>query len=55
MASNQREHPPGGAERGTPAGSPARSVQNGLSPDPAALREEIRRLILEELSQLAGG
>ena len=33
----------------------ARSVQNGSGPDTAALRDEIRRLILEELAQLAGG
>jgi acetaldehyde dehydrogenase / alcohol dehydrogenase len=43
------------AGRGTGAESTARSVPNGVSPDTSALREEIRRLILEELAQLAGG
>ena len=55
VASNQRgDRPPpaGGGER---AGGPGRSEPNGSGPDTSALREEIRRLILEELSQLAGG
>ena len=55
VASNQRDARPPAAGRGTQAGNAARSVQNGFNPDAAALREEIRRLILEELSQLAGG
>jgi hypothetical protein len=55
VASNQRERPPARAERGNGAENPARSVQNGFSPDTAVLRDEIRRLILEELAQLAGG
>jgi acetaldehyde dehydrogenase/alcohol dehydrogenase len=61
VASNQRERPPAGADRGTTADrgtgaeNPARSVQNGFGPDREALRDEIRRLILEELAQLAGG
>jgi len=55
VASNQRERPPARAERGSGAENLTRSVQNGLSPDTAALRDEIRRLILEELAQLAGG
>jgi len=55
VASNQREARPPATGRGTEAGNAARSVQNGFTPDAAALREEIRRLILEELSQLAGG
>ena len=55
VASNQRERRPGNGDRGHHAGSPDRSAQNGSNPDAAALREEIRRLILEELSQLAGG
>jgi len=46
---------PGGADRDTGAESPARSVRNGFDPDAGALRDEIRRLILEELAQLAGG
>jgi hypothetical protein len=60
VASNQREHlaataEPAGAGRGTGAENAARSVQNGSNPDTSALRDEIRRLILEELAQLAGG
>jgi len=55
VASNQRERPPDGAERDAGAVSQARSDLNGFHPDAAALRDEIRRLILEELSQLAGG
>jgi acetaldehyde dehydrogenase / alcohol dehydrogenase len=55
VASNQRERQPVQAERGTGAVSGARSDLNGFHPDAAALRDEIRRLILEELSQLAGG
>jgi acetaldehyde dehydrogenase/alcohol dehydrogenase len=55
VASNQREGQPVQAERGTGAVSRARSDLNGFHPDAAALRDEIRRLILEELSQLAGG
>jgi acetaldehyde dehydrogenase/alcohol dehydrogenase len=55
VASNQRERQPVQAERGTGAVSRARSDLNGFHPDAAALRDEIRRLILEELSQLAGG
>ena len=55
LASNQRERQPGRAERGAGAVSQPRSDLNGFHPDAAALREEIRRLILEELAQLAGG
>jgi hypothetical protein len=60
VASNQREHQaartePASAGRGTGTENPARSVHNGFSPDTSALRDEIRRLILEELAQLAGG
>jgi len=51
VASNQRGDLP--ASGGGQAYSPARSELNGS--DASALREEIRRLILEELSQLAGG
>ncbi len=56
VASNQRgegaDHRPA-AGGGGAASSPARSELNGS--DASALREQIRRLILEELSQLAGG
>jgi len=56
VASNQRgdgtDHRPA-AGGGGQAYSPARSELDGS--DPSALREQIRRLILEELSQLAGG
>jgi hypothetical protein len=53
VASNQRGDHPATASVGGSANSPARSELNGS--DASALREEIRRLILEELSQLAGG
>ncbi|MGH3172711.1 MAG: hypothetical protein ACRDPF_02430, partial [Streptosporangiaceae bacterium] len=55
VASNQRGDRPVPASGGGQAYSPARSEPNGLGADASALREEIRRLILEELSQLAGG
>src|SRR4029077_14694287 len=50
VASNQRRDRPAAAGGGGQANSPARSELNGS--DASALREEIRRLILEELSQL---
>jgi hypothetical protein len=57
VASNQRgdgaDLRPAAAGGGGQANSPARSELNGS--DTSALREQIRRLILEELSQLAGG
>ena len=53
VASNQRNDRSATAGGGGPANSPARSELNGS--DASALREQIRRLILEELSQLAGG
>jgi acetaldehyde dehydrogenase/alcohol dehydrogenase len=53
VASNQRGDLPAAASGGGQAYSPARSELNGS--DASALREQIRRLILEELSQLAGG
>jgi len=57
VASNQRrdgaDHRPAATRADGPANSPARSELNGS--DASALREEIRRMILEELSQLAGG
>ena len=58
VASNQRGE---GADHRAVAGgggraaSPDRSEPDGFMSDAATLREEIRRLILEELSQLAGG
>jgi len=55
VASNQRGARPVPAEAGAWAENAVRSGPNGFRPDAAALREEIRRLILEELSQLAGG
>jgi acyl-CoA reductase-like NAD-dependent aldehyde dehydrogenase len=55
VASNQRGDHPRTADGVGQARSPARSEPNVFSPHAAALREEIRRLILEELSQLAGG
>jgi acyl-CoA reductase-like NAD-dependent aldehyde dehydrogenase len=56
VASNQREaHRPPPAASGGETRNPLRSELNGFMPDPSALRAEIRRLILEELSQLAGG
>ena len=53
VASNQRGEHPATASGGGQAYRPARSELNGS--DASALREQIRRLILEELSQLAGG
>jgi acetaldehyde dehydrogenase/alcohol dehydrogenase len=53
VASNQRDDRPPPAAAGGEARHQDRSELNGLKPE--ALREEIRRLILEELSQLAGG
>ena len=55
LASNQRSGPPPAAQRVPDAVTRARSEKNGFAPDAAALREEIRRLIIEELTQLAGG
>jgi acyl-CoA reductase-like NAD-dependent aldehyde dehydrogenase len=55
VASNQREGGTRTADGGPESATTARSVQNGFSPDAAALREEIRRLVIEELAQLAGG
>ncbi len=54
VASNRRDgqHRAGGDGLGTD--TTARSAQFDFQPDAAMLREEIRRLIIEELSQLAG-
>jgi hypothetical protein len=53
VASNQRDDRPPPPASGGEARFPARSELNGFRPE--TLREEIRRLILEELSQLARG
>jgi hypothetical protein len=53
VASNQRGDRMAWAGGGEQASSPVCSELNGS--DTSALREQIRRLILEELSQLAGG
>ena len=55
VASNQRGDRPAQTGGGATAYDLARSGPHGLGSDASALREEIRRLILEELSQLAGG
>ncbi len=55
LASSQRDAEPGTARTGPQAVTLARSAENGFKPEAAALREEIRRLIIEELSQLARG
>ena len=54
VASNQRGGRHGNGEGGRRAGATDRSVKIEFRPDAAALREEIRRLIIEELSQLVG-
>jgi acetaldehyde dehydrogenase / alcohol dehydrogenase len=53
VASNQRDDRPPPPPSGGEARFPARSELNGFRPE--TLREEIRRLILEELAQLARG
>jgi acetaldehyde dehydrogenase/alcohol dehydrogenase len=60
VASNQRGGRHGNGGGGSGAGTTDRSVKiefqpEVAAPDTKALREEIRRLILEELSQLVGG
>ena len=55
VASNQRGGRHGNRAGGSWAGTADRSVKIEFQPEVAALREEIRRLILEELSQLVGG
>ncbi len=54
VASNQRDGQPRTGEGGMGPGTTARSAKFDFQPDTAALREEIRRLIIEELSQLVG-
>jgi acyl-CoA reductase-like NAD-dependent aldehyde dehydrogenase len=53
VASNQRHDRPRTVSGEPQAATTARSAKNGFDPDGGALREEIRRLIIEELSQLA--
>ena len=54
VASNQRDGQPRTGDDGRGGATNARSAKIEFSPDAAALREEIRRLIIEELSQLVG-
>ncbi len=54
VASNQRDGQPRTGEGGSGRDTTARSAEFEFQPDTAALREEIRRLIIEELSQLVG-
>jgi hypothetical protein len=71
IASNMAEagRGPGGQHGAAPAGTPRRTPApgapgsapvtagsgGGLAPDLALLREEIRRVVIEELAQFAGG
>ncbi len=60
VASNQRDAEPRTGGRGPQTSTWARSAENGFQPEAAAqesaaLREEIRRLIIEELSHLVRG
>jgi len=55
LASNQRNGHPVSAQRVPEAVTGARSEMNDFAPDAAALRAQIRQLIIEELTQLAGG
>jgi acetaldehyde dehydrogenase / alcohol dehydrogenase len=52
VASNQRDARPGPQNHDRPAGATVRSEEFKWQPDAAALREEIRRMVIEELSQL---
>jgi hypothetical protein len=54
VASNQRDGQPRTGEDGRGGVTNGRSAKFEFQPDTAALREEIRRLIIEELSQLVG-
>jgi acetaldehyde dehydrogenase / alcohol dehydrogenase len=54
VASNQRDGQPRTGADGSGRDTAARSAKFEFQPDTAALREEIRRLIIEELSQLVG-
>jgi hypothetical protein len=52
VASNQRDGGPGPGTQGPDAGTTFHSDKIQWQPDAAALREEIRRMVIEELSQL---
>jgi len=52
VASNQRGDHPRPQTQGTQAGTTVRSENIAWQPDAAALREEIRRMVIEELAQL---
>lgn len=52
VASNQRDGGPGWGTHGPQAVTTDRSEKIQWQPDAAALREEIRRMVIEELSQL---
>jgi acyl-CoA reductase-like NAD-dependent aldehyde dehydrogenase len=52
VASNQRGVRPGRQDQERRAGTTVRSEEIKWQPDAAALREEIRRMVIEELSQL---
>jgi acetaldehyde dehydrogenase/alcohol dehydrogenase len=55
VASNQRDARPGPRTPGPQAGTTVRSDHIQWQPDAAALREEIRRMVIEELAQLVRG
>src|SRR5271165_5076527 len=55
VASNQRDSGPGPGTHGPAAGTTIRSEKIQWQPDAAALREEIRRMVIEELAQLVRG
>ncbi|HJZ03315.1 MAG TPA: hypothetical protein VJ305_21545, partial [Streptosporangiaceae bacterium] len=52
VASNQRDGGPGRGTDGPATGTTVRSDKIQWQPDAAALREEIRRMVIEELAQL---
>ena len=52
VASNQRDGGPGPGPHGPATGTMVRSDKIQWQPDAAALREEIRRMVIEELAQL---
>src|SRR6516165_9384930 len=54
VASNQRDGRPRQGTHGPGAGTTIRSAEIQWQPDAAALREEIRRMVIEELAQLVG-
>ena len=54
VASNQRDGRPRQGTHVPGAGATVRSDEIQWQPDAAALREEIRRMVIEELAQLVG-